>query len=333
MIEVAATGGLLLGLGALWRGLRAQRTGARIEGLGTSPIARLAAGEVRVAGTVEPAGVTLISPILARDCIYYDARITSSEGDAETTWRDTRAVGFFVRDGSGAIRVLPRGAQWDLPLDLDDSSGMTRPMGGNPDAPGALAADDTFRGLSILAAGREPAPRRMTEAVLEPGDPVTVVGFALPYRDLTDPASTDAYLALDAADVEVDGDLAEARAAGILADSPEEAWGNAAIPGFGIGTPTRPPELDPAVAPPPALEPPGPERGIRAAPRPDPRFEIPPDGLVLASTEDVPLLVAGGPPPEVAARSSDAFLLGLIGAVLAIGSAIVLALSLAGRLG
>ena len=39
--------------------------------------------------------------------------------------------------------------------------------------------------------------------------------------------------------------VAEARAAGILRATPEEAWGNAAIPGFGIGRPTRPPELDP----------------------------------------------------------------------------------------
>ena len=328
MIEIGATGGLLLGLGALWRGLRAQRTGARVEGLGTSRIATLAAGEVRVSGIVEPAGVTLISPILARECLYYDARITSGAGDSQTTWRDTRAVGFFVRDASAAIRVLPRGAQWDLPLDVDDSSGLTRPMGGKPDAPGALPADDAFNGLSVLAAGREPVPRRMTEAVLEPGDPATVVGYALPYRDLTDPASADAFVAVDAADLEVADDLAAARAAGTLEDNAEDAWGNAAIPGFGIGQPTRPPELDPAVAPPPQPAPPP----AAPAASPDPRFEIPPDSLVLASTRDVALLVAGGAPPEVAARSSDAFLLGLLGAVLAIGSAIVLALALAGQL-
>lgn len=330
MIEVAAGGGLLLGLGALWRGLRAQRTGARIEGLGTSPIARLAAGEVRVSGTVEIAGVTLISPILARECVYYDAKIRAANDESETSWSDSRAVGFFVRDASGAIRVLPRAAHWDLPLDVDDSSGLTRPMGNAPDAPGALPSTDGFSGLALLAAGAERAPQRMTEAVLEPGDPVTVVGYALPYRDLTDPASADAFLAVDAADVEVAGDLAEARAAGILADSAEEAWGNAAIPGFGIGAPTRTPELDPAVtavaSEPVAVAPDGPATS-------DMPFEIPHDALVLASTELVPLLVAGGPPGEVAARSSDAFLLGLLGASLAIGSAIVLALSLAGTFG
>ena len=44
-------------------------------------------------------------------------------------------------------------------------------------------------------------------------------------------------------------------------------------------------------------------------------------------------LFGGGVPQEVATRSSDAFLLGLLGAVLAIGSAIVLAISLAGWIG
>ena len=330
----AAVGGLLLGLGALWRGFRAQRMGARVEGLATSRIATLAAGEVSVSGTVEPAGVTLISPILARECLYYDAKIRAANDENETSWSDTRAVGFFVRDASGTIRVLPRGARWDMPLDIDDSSGLTRPLGGAPDAPGALPSTDSFSGLALLAAAHQKPPQRMTEAVLEPGDPVTVVGYALPYRDLTDPASADAFLAVGETDVEVAGDIAEARAAGLLEGSAEEAWGNAAIPGFGIGQPTRPPELDPAVEPQTATATTGTSADTPGSSTPPlSQFEIPDDALVLASTADVPLLVAGGIPQEVATRSSDAFLLGLLGAVLAIGSAIVLALSLAGAFG
>jgi hypothetical protein len=320
VIEVAAGGGLLLGLGALWRGFRAQRTGARVEGLGTSAIATLAAGEVRVSGTVEDAGVTLTSPILARACVYYEAHVEWSGGEDDRGWSDSRAVGFFVRDATGSIRVLPRNARWDLPLDVDDRSGLTRPLGGAPGTPPATA---DFSALAMLAGSQERPPRRMTEAVLEPGDPVTVVGIALPYRDLTDPASADAYVPVDPDDVEVADDLAEARAAGTLAGSPEEAWGNAAIPGFGIDAPTRVPELDPGVS----------ARSIavvapEAGGAPDPRFEIPDDALILASTSDVPLLVAGGAPGEVATRSADTYLVGLLGAVLAIGSAIVLAIAL-----
>lgn len=334
MILYAAVGGILLGLGALWHGLRAQRMGARVEGLATSRIATLAAGEVSVSGTVESTGVTLISPILARECIYYDAKIRAANDENETSWSDTRAVGFFVRDASGTIRVLPRAARWDVPLDVDDSSGVTRPMGGALDAPGALPTTTGFSGLAILAAAHEKPPQRMTEAVLEPGDPVTVVGYALPYRDLTDPASADAFMAVDAADAEVAGDIAEARAVGLLEGSAAEAWGNAAIPGFGIGQPTRPPELDPAAAR-TTMSAPTTASGDTTTPGtlPASQFEIPEDALVLASTAEVSLFIAGGVPRDVATRSSDAFLLGLLGAVLAIGSAIVLALSLAGWIG
>jgi hypothetical protein len=320
VIEVAAGGGLLIGLGALWRGFRAQRTGARVEGLGTSAIATLAAGEVRVSGVVEGAGATLISPILARVCVYYDAHIRAAVEDTGDSWSDTRAVSFFVRDATGAIRVLPRAARWDMPLDVDDSSGMTRPLGA---APGGPAGGNDFDALAILGASHERTPARMTEALLEPGDPVTVIGIALPYRDLIDPASADAFVVVDDRDVEVEGDLAEARAAGLLADSPEEAWGNAAIPGFGIGAPIRSPELDPDLV---ALGHVAPS-GAPPSAALDPRFVIPDDALVLAST-DVPLLIAGGVPGEVATRNADTFLLGLLGAVLAIGSAIVLAIAL-----
>jgi hypothetical protein len=208
-----------------------------------------------------------------------------------------------------------------MPLDIDDSSGLARPMGG---LPGSEA--EGFDGLSILAGAVEARPRRMTEACLEPGDRVTVIGRALPFGDLADPANAMSFSPIAAEDPEIAADLAAARAAGTLADDPAEAWGNAAIPGFGIGQPVRPPELEAGVAV-PAIA--APEAAAVAAAM----FDISPDVLVLASTDDAPLLIAGGGPAEAAERSSDAFLLGLLGAVLAIGSAIVLALTLGPRLG
>ena len=92
--------------------------------------------------------------------------------------------------------------------------------------------------------------RSYREDRLEPGDEVTVIGRALPFGDLIDPDGAD--LGLDGAgsrpgdDPEIAADLEAARAGGTLLTDPEDAWGNAAIPGFGIGRPTRPPELDPA---------------------------------------------------------------------------------------
>jgi len=63
------------------------------------------------------------------------------------------------------------------------------------------------------------------------------------------------------------------------------------------------------------------------------RFTIAPHTLVLASAPDVPLLIAHGLPGVAAGRNQDVFVIGLLGAVLAIGSAIGLALVLSGGFG
>ncbi len=93
--------------------------------------------------------------------------------------------------------------------------------------------------------------RTYRETRLEPGDAVTIVGRALPFSDLSDPDGADIgpRVRRSSDDPEIAADLAEARATGHLADDPAEAWGNAAIPGFGIGRPVAAPDLDPAANP------------------------------------------------------------------------------------
>ncbi len=263
-------GGLLL----LGRGLAAYRAGHLVAGLATSRVATLAAGEVRLVGTVEADVATLVSPLQGMPCVYYRSRVRAGSGsDARTLLDDERAVGFRLRDASGTIRVFPRGARWDAPLrfDADDDWDGSPPPGlrrnDGPahrpviedrdaqvaalltvrpavDLPGDGLEGSTLGSLSTVGLG--PSRRDYEERRLEPGDVITIIGSALPFGDLDDPASADRFdpsLALD--DPEVALNVAEARAAGQLRATPEEAWGNAAIPGFGIGRPTRPPELDP----------------------------------------------------------------------------------------
>jgi hypothetical protein len=177
------------------------------------------------------------------------------------------------------------------------------------------------------ASGERDHDRRYEEARLEIGDLVTVVGTALPFGHLTDPGGADlldryADPLLGLEDPEVAMNIAEAREAGILV-SPEEAWGNAAIPGFGIGRPVREPELDPGATPPALAS----EAEAAANER---TFDIEPDLLVLAAAPDAPLLIAAGSPGEVVAREESRFLLGLLGAVVAIGSAILAAFLVGG---
>ena len=63
------------------------------------------------------------------------------------------------------------------------------------------------------------------------------------------------------------------------------------------------------------------------------RFSISPDALVIAASDEVPLLIAYGTPSAVVGRDEARFAVGLLGAGLAIASALVLALSLGGGLG
>ena len=151
------------------------------------------------------------------------------------------------------------------------------------------------------------------------------MGQAVPFSALSDPAGADiadgSADSLD--DPEVAADLAAARAAGTLADDPAHAWGNAAIPGFGIGRPVAEPDIDPAADRLPLA---GPDEAARASHT----FDIAPETLVLAASDEVPLLVAYGEPAAVAERGRTRLLVGLLGALLAIGSALLMAASVNG---
>jgi hypothetical protein len=328
--------GIGAGLVLLVRGFGGYRSALRVGDTSTSRISSLAAGEVRVTGTIEPAEVTLTSPLQGRECVWYRSSVTA--GEDRPVFEEERAIGFRVRDETGSIRVFPRGGRIDGPVRLDDRDSLfgerpasvsvrTGPAFDVPDSTmdreAAIAALLTVRRpepeLPDDAPGTGERGRRYVEARLEPGDVVTVVGPAIPFGHLADPDGADRMdragdplLGLD--DPEVAMNIAEAREAGILT-TPEDAWGNAAIPGFGIGRPVRAPELDAGVT--------TPVLATRAeAATIERTWDLAPDLLVIAAAPDAPLLIAGGAPAEVVVREEARFLVGLLGAVLAIGSAV-----------
>ena len=357
LVVALAVLGLVGGLALLGRGLRAYGRAGHVAGIGTSRIASLAAGEVRLVGVVEADVLSLVSPLQSVPCVYYRSRIREGSGDdTRTVFDETRDVAFRLRDASGTIRVLPRGARWDAPLRFDAASDWT---GGDPPGldinPGAdhrpaeldretqIAALLTVRPPADLP-GEEPAGGSILSALsgagglggsrrrdyeerrMEPGDTVTIVGSALPFGDVESEAGAGAHDSLGGLDdPEVAMNVAEAREAGILRATPEEAWGNAAIPGFGIGRPARAPELDPGAALPTLADPAEADAAVA-------RFEIPARELVVAAADGHPLAILAGTPGEARRREETTLLLGLAGAALAVAGATALALALPGAL-
>lgn len=346
-IALLAAGGVAVGLTALGRGLLAYRSSLRVADTSTSPIDSMAAGEVRVSGVIEPAELMLVSLLTSTPCVYYRSSVNQAGEVSPMDGLDVaeeRSVGFRVRDATGSVRVFPRGARIDAPIRLDEAGSLgDEPPGLLVRQGPATQAVETDRATAVAALlqVRDPATadrpsfpgppdrrRAYREVRLEPGDQVTVIGRALPFADLADPLAadlgTEADLALD--DREVAADLAAARANGTLASSRAEAWGNAAIEGFGVGRPVRAPDIDPAAAPLPLA-------GDAERARIERTFQIQPGTLVLASSAEVPLLIAHGAPGEVVERSRSSLAIGLLGAMLAIGSAMVLALVVGGEVG
>jgi hypothetical protein len=338
--------GVVGGLALLGRGMRGHGVATRIADTSTSSIATISAGEVRVSGIVEPAERTLVSPLQSVPCVYYRAVIDDGDGirgDGDLV--EERAIGFRVRDDSGTLRVFPHDARIDAPERWNDRAGASgeAPVGLELRRGAAYrsAEPDTATQIADLLRVDDEGPpgdpwttrtarsgQGYREARLELGDLVTIVGQALPFSDLGDPTGADLGLGSGglADDPEVAMDLAEAREAGALADDPATAWGNAAIPGFGIGRPVRPAAIDPAADRLPLGD-------AADAAQAERSFAIDPETLVVAAVADGPLLIAYGSPRAATEREQDRFLVGLLGAVLAIGSAMVFAIMLDGGFG
>jgi hypothetical protein len=340
---LAGLAGLSGGAVLFARGLAAYRQASMVASIATSSIDSLAVGEVRLTGTVEPLAATLVSPLQSTPCVWYRSSIVDSGRDSRSTvFEEERSVEFQIRDTTGAVRVMPRGVRWELAAALDESSSF---FGGEPfsvrrrvgPSRTLVAEYDRDAAIAALLTVRPPAPgdeevpggpslgslpvrsggvHHYREARLEPGQIVTIVGFAQPYGELLDEDPLSAGTLEDGA---ISADLQEAREAGLLARSPEEAWGNAAIPGFGIGRPVRPPHLDIG-----ANE--SQQADTHQAVRAEQLFSVAPDTLVLGGSHGVQMVIYAGQPVEAGAHDRAAFRRGLAGAGLATLSAVGLAL-------
>ncbi len=320
-VSAIAAIGVVVGLIVLWRGLADYRSHVRVADTSTSTISSIAAGEVRVSGIVEAAELTLVSLLQSRPCVYYRATVGEG-GDRSTAGSGLhrgavdrvprpRCVGQPARlparrpvRRAGPVRGRDRPARRRAGRPRRSPGRLDRVERARPrDGRGRPASGPRPGGRGDLSVAPRPAGRRSyREARLEPGDPVTIVGRALPFSDLADPAGGRPWSgsAIPVDDPEVAADLAAARATGPSRSDAATAWGNAAIAGFGIGRPVSTPAIDPAADPAAACRRGRGGAGRPAASRSHPRPSSSPP------PQEVPLLIAYGVPGAVVARSRAA---------------------------
>ncbi len=343
-IVLFVAAGLIGGIVLFARGLMAYRRDRLISSVATSSLDGIAAGEVRVSGVVEPIDGTLISPLQSVPCVWYRARVETTGDNSRVLLDEEQSREFRIRDETGDIRVVPRGARWEIRTVFDERTSWTgaEPAGLRRRAGAAFAAtleqdpermtelerqtaaqalltvqrpatgtpsDDWDQGGGSFLSAQRSQGRRYREARLEPGQTVTVLGQAWPWGEVQEVVL--AWNPSDNVERDIAADLAVARQMGLLAGSPEEAWGNAAIPGFGIGAPTSMPELDPNARHPEVPDDPAVHEQALA------KYDIPDEELVLSRGLRGGMAVYLGAPQKATQHHDEAFLLGVVGAVMA----------------
>ena len=123
LLFVAA--GLVGGIVLFVRGLVAYRRDRLISSVATSSLDGIAAGEVRVSGVVEPIEQTLVSPLQSEPCVWYRARVETTGDNSRVLLDEEKSQEFRIKDDSGKIRVVPRGARWEIGTVFDERTSWT----------------------------------------------------------------------------------------------------------------------------------------------------------------------------------------------------------------
>lgn len=354
-----AVAGLVGGIVLFARGLMAYRRDRLISSVATSSVDAIAAGEVRVSGVVEAIHGTLVSPLQSKPCVWYRARVETTGDHSRVLLDEEQSREFRIKDETGTIRVVPRGARWEIRPAFDERSswngaeppGLRRRRGATFSASlerdpsemteleRAAAAQalltvqrstattpdgDWDEGGGSFFAARRSEGRRYRESRLEPGQTVTILGQAWPWGEVQEVVLS--WNPGDNVERDMAGDLAWAREMGMLASSPEEAWGNAAIPGFGIGAPTARPELHPEASQPDVPDDPSIHKDALE------RYDILDEELVLSRGLTGGMAIYLGTPDRATSHHDEAFVLGVVGAVMSALCAFAVGAMLTGTL-
>lgn len=169
----------LIGFGAFFffTGFRRLRLRRKAIGMATSRARSMAMGTVELSGIADRF-VDLSDPIFKRPCTYYNIKVEELRRSGKNSnWvtihhEHSDGIGFFCKDATGRVLVLPKNAElhFNAPIVLN-KGGFT---GTSPEA-AFMARWNTFGKI------------RVTAHILRMGDPIYVIGCALPTREMMAP--------------------------------------------------------------------------------------------------------------------------------------------------
>ncbi|HET7225204.1 MAG TPA: GIDE domain-containing protein [Candidatus Eisenbacteria bacterium] len=204
-LAIGATFALVTGPGLFWRSFRDLRARQLLQNTPASPIRSMAMGLVEINGKVQPRSV-LEAPFTGRPCAFWEVEIAvQGRRGWNTVHRNASGHPFFVHDPTGTALVYPEGARCTLPLESDEvCQGMSLPE------LYASYIHDVHPALGLLW---RTGSVRFRERALEPGEPVFVLGTAMPRSQAVDVSMSDDAVQAGTA---TGTDDAAARHAGLL---------------------------------------------------------------------------------------------------------------------
>lgn len=156
-----------------WRGFRHLRLKRLIENTPTARIRSMAMGLVEVNGRVETRSA-VTAPFSGRTCAYWEVDVATHSGKRgwQTVHRNQSGHPFYLRDATGVALVYPHGADCRLNFGVsEECSGISLPS-----VYSEYFDHEGLRASVMWRMGR----LRFRERVLEPGQPVYVLGTAMP---------------------------------------------------------------------------------------------------------------------------------------------------------
>lgn len=171
-LAVGVAGGMVL----FFYGVRLNRRRHLIETTPTSAIRSLAIGLVEITGHAEPSGPMLNAPFSAMPCVFFSYKVEERQRAGKQEKWVTIAEGlshlpFTVRDATGAVMILPIGAE------LMIESRGTYQNGGHIALPTTVEAG--LAALGIASSGwLSSKTLRCTESFILPEERVYILGTA-----------------------------------------------------------------------------------------------------------------------------------------------------------